>query len=120
MIRVEDASIGTVWVTCLLAVGLYFIRSRLLSDQFAGFPSVNSRKPWEVLNVFAHRRFQQNGPEYLKAGFAKVRPIQTVHIMAQTGTKGHHSRPSLALSPTWAQNLWCPGPSSKISRMKNS
>ncbi|KAH1334600.1 Cytochrome P450 monooxygenase pyr9 [Aspergillus fumigatus] len=71
MIRVEDASIGTVWVTCLLAVGLYFIRSRLLSDQFAGFPSVNSRKPWEVLNVFAHRRFQQNGPEYLKAGFAK-------------------------------------------------
>ncbi|KAG2007964.1 hypothetical protein GB937_008157 [Aspergillus fischeri] len=71
MIRFEDASIGTVWVTCLLAVGLYFIRSRLLGDQFDGFPSVNSRKPWEVLNVFAHRRFQKNGPEYLKAGFSK-------------------------------------------------
>ncbi|KAF4222326.1 hypothetical protein CNMCM5878_005608 [Aspergillus fumigatiaffinis] len=71
MIRFEDASIGTVWVTCLLAVGLYFIRSRLLGDQFDGFPSVNSRKPWEVLNVFAHKRFQKNGPEYLRAGFAK-------------------------------------------------
>jgi hypothetical protein len=77
MIRFEDASIGTVWVTCLLAVGLYFIRSRLLGDQFDGFPSVNSRKPWEVLNVFAHKRFQKNGPEYLRAGFAKVCPIQT-------------------------------------------
>ncbi|KAJ5815882.1 hypothetical protein N7447_008115 [Penicillium robsamsonii] len=72
MIRLEDASMGAILLTCVLVLaGLHFIRLTLLGDQLDEFPSVNPRKPWEIVNVFAQRRFQQNGPEYLQAGFAQ-------------------------------------------------
>ncbi|OQE38567.1 hypothetical protein PENCOP_c008G00750 [Penicillium coprophilum] len=79
MIRLEDVPMGPVLMTgmLLLAVGVYLIRPGLLDCQFDGFPSVNPRKPWEMVNVFAQRRFQQDGPKYLQAGFAKS-PIFSV------------------------------------------
>ncbi|KAJ5155044.1 uncharacterized protein N7500_010483 [Penicillium coprophilum] len=79
MIRLEDISMGPVLLTgvLLLVVGLHLIRPGLLGYQFDGFPSVNPRKPWEIVNVFAQRRFQRDGPKYLQAGFAKS-PIFSV------------------------------------------
>ncbi|KAJ5360900.1 hypothetical protein N7517_010091 [Penicillium concentricum] len=78
MIRLEDASIEGLLLTCVLVLaGLHLLRLTLLGDRLDEFPSINPRKPWEIVNVFAQRRFQQNGPAYLQAGFAKS-PIFSV------------------------------------------